>query len=83
MGSGDQLARRWRTVPVRISSKHERTVGELVRDEHCRLKTVYGPFADKQGARFPLTARAVHLKIFDHLIVSSGGVFSFGEANLL
>jgi predicted DNA-binding transcriptional regulator YafY len=41
MARGDQLARQWRIIQTLVTSKHGKTVADLVRDENCHPRTIY------------------------------------------
>jgi predicted DNA-binding transcriptional regulator YafY len=41
MERGDQLARQWRIIETLVSSKHGKTVADLVKEENCHRRTIY------------------------------------------
>jgi len=41
MARGDQLARQWRIIQTLVSSKHGKTVADLVKEENCHPRTIY------------------------------------------
>jgi len=51
---GDQLARQWRIIQTLISSKHGKSVADLVKDENCHPRTVYRDLEALQEAGFPI-----------------------------
>ena len=59
MARGDQLARQWRIIQTLISSKHGKTIADLVNDENCHPRTIY---RDLEAL----------LKEFKHLSVEQG-----------
>ncbi len=41
MARGDQLARQWRIIQTLVTSKHGKTVGDLVKEEDCHPRTIF------------------------------------------
>ena len=54
MARGDQLARQWRIIQTLVTSKHGKTVADLVRDENCHPRTIYRDLEALQEAGFPI-----------------------------
>jgi Fe2+ or Zn2+ uptake regulation protein len=54
MGCGDQLARQRRIIQTLISSKHGKTVADLVKEENCHPRTIYRDLEALQEAGFPI-----------------------------
>jgi predicted DNA-binding transcriptional regulator YafY len=59
MARGDQLARQWRIIQTLVSSKHGKTVADLVREENCHPRTVYRDLEALQEAGFPIYSERV------------------------
>ena len=53
MARGDQLARQWRIIQTLVTSKHGKTVGDLVKEEDCHPRTIYRDLEALQEAGFP------------------------------
>ena len=62
MASGDQLARQWRIIQTVVSSKHGKTVADLVKEENCHPRTVYCDLEALQEAGFPIYSERVYGK---------------------
>ena len=54
MARGDQLARQWRIIQTLVSSKHGKTVADLVKEENCHPRTIYRDLEALQEAGFPI-----------------------------
>jgi predicted DNA-binding transcriptional regulator YafY len=54
MARGDQLARQWRLIQTLVTSKHGKTVADLVKDENCHPRTIYRDLEALQEAGFPI-----------------------------
>ena len=59
MARGDQLARQWRIIQTLVSSRHGKTVAELVREENCHPRTIYRDLEALQEAGFPIYTERV------------------------
>ena len=54
MGRGDQPARQWRIIQTLISSKHGKTLADLVKEENCHRRTIYRDLEALQEPGFPI-----------------------------
>jgi len=64
MARGDQLARQWRIIQTLVSSKHGKTVADLVKEENCHSRTIYRDLEALQeafgsGARKGINGRLI------------------------
>ncbi|MBW1982779.1 MAG: transcriptional regulator [Deltaproteobacteria bacterium] len=59
MARGDQLARQWRIIQTLITSKHGKTVAELVKEENCHPRTIYRDLEALQAAGFPIYSERI------------------------